>query len=117
MPPPTVAGFLAERGYLPLGLPLIKEIAAVAGQVVCRFCVTITVDGVPAATAQSFDRSGRPLPIWQGCRTLDDDEFFILNATREDSLDGRYFGPFSADHIVGVVRPFTLRSGQEGEAP
>jgi conjugative transfer signal peptidase TraF len=116
MPPPTVAGFLAERGYLPLGLPLIKEIAAVAGQVVCRFGHTITVDGVTAATARSYDRSGRPLPSWQGCRTLGDDEFFILNAARQDSLDGRYFGPFPADSIVGVATPFTFRSGREREA-
>lgn len=116
MPPPTVAGFLAQRGYLPLGLPLIKEVATVAGQVVCRFGITITVDGVIAATARSYDRPGRPLPSWQGCRTLSEDEFFILNAPREDSLDGRYFGPLPADTIVGVATPFTLRSGREREA-
>lgn len=116
MPPPTVAGFLAERGYLPLGLPLIKEIAAVAGQVVCRVGVTITVDGVTAATARSYDRSGRPLPSWQGCRTLGDEEFFILNSVREDSLDGRYFGPFHADNIIGVANPFTFKIGREKEA-
>lgn len=112
MPPSTVAGFLAGRGYLPLGLPLIKEIAAVAGQVVCRFGVTITVDGVTAATARSYDRSGRPLP----CRTLGADEFLILNAAGGDSLDGHYFGPFPAGTIVGLATPFTLRSGLEREA-
>ena len=36
MPPEPLATFLANRGYLPLGVPLIKRILALPGQSVCR---------------------------------------------------------------------------------
>ena len=35
-PPEPLARFLADRGYLPRGVPLLKHVAAVAGQTVCR---------------------------------------------------------------------------------
>jgi len=35
MPPSSLATFLAERGYVPLGVPLIKRILAFPGQTVC----------------------------------------------------------------------------------
>ena len=44
-PPPPLARFLAARHYLPMGVPLIKHIAALPGQTVCRIGSTITVDG------------------------------------------------------------------------
>ena len=31
-PPPALRRLLAERGYLPIGVPLLKRIAAVRGQ-------------------------------------------------------------------------------------
>jgi type IV secretory pathway protease TraF len=34
MPPEPVAGFLAERGYLPHGVPLLKQVLALPGQTV-----------------------------------------------------------------------------------
>jgi type IV secretory pathway protease TraF len=36
MPPEPLATFLAEGGYLPRGLPLIKRVLALPGQTVCR---------------------------------------------------------------------------------
>src|SRR6516225_9881250 len=45
MPPDPLATFLAERGYLPLGVPLIKRILALPGQSVCRNELAIIVDG------------------------------------------------------------------------
>ncbi|TIW01580.1 MAG: S26 family signal peptidase, partial [Mesorhizobium sp.] len=35
-PPETVGLFAAERGYLPLGVPMLKHIEALPGQEVCR---------------------------------------------------------------------------------
>ncbi len=43
-PPPPLANFLAERGYLPKSVPLLKRILALSGQTVCRSGRTITVD-------------------------------------------------------------------------
>ena len=104
-PPPTIASFLDKGGYLPLGLPLLKRVAALPGQTVCRTGDTISIDGNAVAVAQTSDRLGRALPVWTGCRTLAADQLFFLNADREDSLDGRYFGPLPAATVIGQATP------------
>jgi type IV secretory pathway protease TraF len=48
-PPPEMRRLLAERHYLPTGVPLLKRIAAVSGQRVCRFGHWVTIDGDWAA--------------------------------------------------------------------
>jgi type IV secretory pathway protease TraF len=69
-PPPELRRLLAERHYLPTGVPLIKRIAAVRGQRVCRFAHGITIDGQYVGAARARDRLGRPLPVWAGCHVL-----------------------------------------------
>ena len=66
MPPNSLATFLAERGYVPLGVPLIKRILALRGQSVCRSELVISVDGIPMGMALARDRQRRPLPVWRG---------------------------------------------------
>ncbi|KAH2846168.1 hypothetical protein KXW36_008653, partial [Aspergillus fumigatus] len=66
--PEPLATFLAERGYLPKGVPLMKRILAVSGQTVCRSNLTLTVAGGEGGAALARDRAGRDLPVWQGCR-------------------------------------------------
>ena len=103
--PEPLATFLAERGYLPRGVPLMKRVAGVAGQRVCRTGRTISVDGADMAEALDRDRSGRALPSWQGCRVIAVGEIFLMNWQIRDSLDGRYFGPVSTDTIIGRATP------------
>jgi conjugative transfer signal peptidase TraF len=100
-PPKPLASFLAERGYLPLGLPLIKRVQALPGQCVCRSELLISVDGVEAGRALTQDRRGRPLPVWQGCRVITPGEVFLMNRDEQGSFDGRYFGPLPLSAIVG----------------
>src|SRR5262245_66018713 len=69
LPPEPLATFLADGGYLPRGVPLIKRLLA-PGQTVCRTALVIVVDGIAMGTARERDRRGRALPIWQGCRLL-----------------------------------------------
>lgn len=109
-PPEAVARFMAARGYLPADVPLIKPVAALAGEEVCRTGMTITIDGRPVGDAQAADRFGRPLPGWQGCRTLDPDHLFLMNPARSDSLDGRYFGPTPVWAVVGRATPLRTRA-------
>ena len=104
-PPPGLRGFLAERGYLPLGVPLIKRIAALPGAEVCRAGLVLTIDGRPAARARRADRMRRPLPVWSGCRRLLQGEVFVLNPHIPESFDGRYFGPLAQDRIAGRAVP------------
>jgi type IV secretory pathway protease TraF len=51
--PEPLATFIAERGYLPKGVPLLKRILAVSGQTVCRSNLAITVDGVEMSAWRS----------------------------------------------------------------
>ncbi len=111
-PPEALSWFLAEGGYLPRGVPLLKRIAALSGQHVCRRGVTVTVDDVPLGDALRRDRRGRPLPVWQGCTTLAADQVFLLNLGRPDSLDGRYFGPIVGDSIIGRASPIWTEEGR-----
>jgi conjugative transfer signal peptidase TraF len=103
--PEPLATFLAERGYLPKGVPLMKRILAVSGQTVCRSNLIISVDGVEVGAALERDRAGRALPVWRGCRRVQTGKVFLMNWRVRDSLDGRYFGLISTDQIIGRAVP------------
>ncbi|MDW9658529.1 S26 family signal peptidase [Sinorhizobium meliloti] len=103
--PEPLTAFLAERGYLPRGVPLMKRVAALSKQQVCRTGRDIMVDGVFIGAALERDRIGRPLPVWQGCRRVAPDEIFLMNWEVHDSLDGRYFGPIPASSVLGRAVP------------
>ncbi len=110
-PPSPLADFLAEGGYLPRGVPLLKRIAAVGGQRVCRTGRVVTIDGTTIATALDRDRRGRLLPQWSGCLTLTPHQVLLLNRDVPDSLDGRYFGPLPTSTIVGQAHPIWTTKG------
>lgn len=104
-PPPPLRRLLAERGYLPTGVPLVKRIAAVGGQRVCRFAHGVTINGAYVGVARARDRLGRPLPVWAGCHVLFADELFVMNPAAPDSFDGRYFGMLSMADVIGRATP------------
>ena len=111
--PEPLATFLAERGYVPKGVPLMKRIVALPGQRVCRTGLAITVDAVPMGDALDRDRRGNPLPVWQGCRVVAEGELFLMNWQVRDSLDGRYFGPLPASAVIGRAIP--LYTDEDGD--
>ncbi len=104
-PPAMLAAFLADRGYVARGVPLLKHVAALPPQVVCAEGTAITVDGETVAHRRMADRLGRVLPTWHGCHRLESGEVFLLNPAQPDSLDGRYFGPLPRTNIVARLRP------------
>jgi conjugative transfer signal peptidase TraF len=104
-PPESLADMLAEGGFLPRGVPLIKRVLGLAGQTVCRVGLTVTVGEIDRGSARERDYLGRKLPAWQGCHKLIDGEVFLMNADEPASLDGRYFGPLLASSIVGRADP------------
>ncbi len=105
LPPEPLATFLAEGAYLPRGVPMLKRVLALPGQTVCRNGLTIAVDGIKLGEARDRDGRGRPLPIWQGCRVVAQDNVFLMNWQSTDSLDGRYFGLLSASAVIGRALP------------
>ncbi len=114
--PDPLAGFLAARSYLPRGVPLMKHVAALPGQRVCRTDRTITIDAVAMGDALIRDSRGRVLPVWQGCRVIAAGDVFVMNRDVGDSLDGRYFGPLPTSSIVGQAIPLWIDVGGDGRA-
>ena len=114
-PPEPLARFLADRGYLPRGVPLLKHVAALAGQSVCRIGRSVTVDANKMGETRERDSRGRALPVWEGCRIIGQDEVFLMNPRSADSLDGRYFGPLPAASIVGRAIPVWVNQTKEEE--
>ena len=112
--PEPLAAFLAERGYLACGVPLLKRVAALPGQTVCRVEGAVTVDGIAMGEALARDRFGRPLPVWQGCRIVAPDELFLMNFDIGDSLDGRYFGPLARSAVIGRATPLYTEEDDDG---
>ncbi|MFN7166761.1 MAG: S26 family signal peptidase [Pannonibacter sp.] len=96
------AAWIEARGYTGKGWPLIKRIAALEGDEVCRFDQTVRVNGAVSALALDQDASGAELPAWSGCRRLGPRDIFLL-ADHPRSIDGRYFGVQPARQILGRV--------------
>lgn len=111
-PPARLAVFLDRGGYLPAGVPLLKRVAALPGQRVCRIGSTVSIDGRSVARALKNDQRGRPLPVWSGCFVLDRRSMFLLNRNRPDSLDGRYFGALASSTVVARAIPIWTEDGQ-----
>ncbi len=103
--PEDIARLMDARGYLPANALLLKRAVALSGTKICRDGERVIVAGRVIALAKSADAQGRRLPVWSGCQRLADDEIFLVNAEVKDSLDGRYFGPFPKNSIVGLARP------------
>lgn len=113
-PPRTPAFEMAlERGYLRHGLcpgwmsPLIKTVAAVAGQRV-DIGASIAVDGVPLAHSRihPVDGAGRALvPAASGVVPAGQ---LFLTSEFAGSYDSRYFGPVPAAGILGLARPIAV---------
>jgi len=104
-PPAKLAALMAERRYLPLSLPLLKPVAAIGGQLVCRKGVDISIDGQRVGDALARDRHGRDLPVWHGCHRLGSNELFVMNPASRDSFDGRYFGALPMSAVRARLRP------------
>ncbi|WP_297322880.1 S26 family signal peptidase [uncultured Bartonella sp.] len=107
-PPEALAQYLDRRSYLPQNIPLLKHVAALDRDTVCRRQTTITINSKLVAEALVADRKGRLLPVWSGCITLGRDQVFLLNETFQDSLDGRYFGPLPRTTVIGEAAPLFI---------
>lgn len=115
-PDERLAEFIAERLYLPPEIPLLKRIAALPGDEICREHARIFINKIAAAEALVTDSMGRNMPQWSGCFTLRSGEVFLLNASKR-SLDGRYFGATKRSEIIGVAIPVWTRTHKEHWPP
>lgn len=103
--PKSAADLAAERGYLPRNMALVKHLAALPGEHVCAFNEAIIIGGEIVARRLATDAQSRPLPWWNACRRLADNEIFLLGSDANRSFDSRYFGPVPAANIIGRLVP------------
>ncbi|MAN74226.1 S26 family signal peptidase [Henriciella sp.] len=103
------AEWAEANGYVGKDWPLIKQVAGLSGDRICRYGAAILINDELASWAREQDRRGRYLPVWRGCQTLGQDEVFLLNP-HPRSLDGRYFGLLDKRHLEGVA-VLIIRSG------
>ena len=106
-PPDWVRLYALSRGYLPADVWLLKPVFAMSGSVICRVGPHVFVDGKPVARARKFDEQQRILPVWNGCRTLEPEEDFVL-AKPKNSFDSRYFGPINRGQLKGTALPLFI---------
>jgi conjugative transfer signal peptidase TraF len=103
-PPADARTLGAERHYLPRNVPLVKPVAAAAGDTVCASGAAVFVNGRQVAARRKADLSGRRLPWWNGCARLRGGEVLLLSSEVPDAFDGRYFGISPREDVVGRAR-------------
>lgn len=103
--PVPIARFADQRGYLPMTVPLLKRVGAVAGDRVCERRGLVHINGIPAAQSLERDGAGRSLVSWSDCRRLEIDELFLLGTSSDASFDSRYYGPVTVNSVIGVAVP------------
>jgi conjugative transfer signal peptidase TraF len=101
----------AQRGYIPTGVcsggyePLLKPVAAVAGDLVTVTPQGITVDGQLVANTAPLaeDEAGRKLhPIPVGAYRVAPGEVWLLSGHDQRSFDSRYFGSVTSRAVCGA---------------
>jgi conjugative transfer signal peptidase TraF len=102
--PADVQALVGARRYLPPHIPVLKRVAALPGDVVCRIGGHVFVGGRYVAHAKTNDNMHRRMPVWSGCQKLKSGEVFLL-LDRQNSFDGRYFGATSQAHLITKVAP------------
>lgn len=100
---PAFRELAAARHYLPAGVPLVKRVAGVAGDVVCARGASLAINGRSVAVRRARDALGRPLPTWSGCLRLGTDGLLLLGES-DWSFDGRYFGSTRRGDVIGRAR-------------
>ena len=95
-------------------VPILKQIAAAEGDLVCVRDGVLAINGRPTAPVYARDPRGRALPQWNGCRRLGVTEYFVYSDRIPNSFDSRYYGPVPGDQVLGVYSPVRSASPAAG---
>lgn len=106
--PAGVEELVTSRGWLPAGVPLLKQIGALPGDKVLISAREIRVNGAYIGSILETDQQGLPLPRLRGEFTIPDGQFLPLSLTYDRSFDGRYFGPVPISSILDSVAPLLV---------
>lgn len=114
LPSGPIARMALQRGYVGLGdcpsgaEPLLKPVAAVAGDVVQVTQAGVAVNStlIPNTILMARDGAGRALPAMPiGEYIVPPGSVWLLSSYSPDSFDGRYFGSIPATSIQAAASP------------
>ena len=98
----------AERGYVSLREPMLKQIGAISGDTVVLADGFLFVSGEAEEKIKmiiaSHDASGRELFAWPTPLTLKDGQYWLISDP-EKGFDSRYFGPIDRSAFTHRARP------------
>lgn len=94
--------YLGEKLGYPKDTMLIKRVAGLSGDVMCRDGIEVTINAQTVQAARR-DSGGNLLPYWSGCHVLLPNEVFLLG-DHVSSFDSRYFGPVTKAELSGTYK-------------
>ncbi len=109
-----VMSLARERGYLATGYCpggfgyLMKQVAALAGNVVTVTEKGVSVDGfvLPLSAPLERDGGGQRLPRLAPSRfVIGENEVFMMSDVSATSFDSRYYGPIARRQMESVIVP------------
>jgi len=100
-PPKKIATFLLQHKWIAPDKLLMKHVAAITGDYVCKHNATIFINHKKVAHITHYYAPGKPLPSKPFCTTLKKNQYLALSTKIKRSFDGRYFGPIDKKTIVG----------------
>jgi len=103
-PSESLVTFLSECGYLPAGVPMLKCVMALPGDLLQRAAHHHRRQHRVPRGARARQPS-RPLPAWLRCRVIAEREVLLNHWQSADSLDERYFAVLPTTAIVGRADP------------
>jgi type IV secretory pathway protease TraF len=98
----SAKAYLGDKLGYPDDTMLIKRIAGLSGDIMCRDGATLTING-NSVRASLKDTMGNDLPTWSGCHTLLPNDVFLLG-DHAGSFDSRYFGPVTRQELSGTYK-------------
>ncbi|HJU19338.1 MAG TPA: conjugative transfer signal peptidase TraF [Stellaceae bacterium] len=114
LPPGPLLRLALRRGYLDAGRcpggaePLLKPVAAIAGDVVRITAAGIAVNGalLPNSAARKQDSAARPLsPLPPGTYRVAPGAVWVVSSYAGKSFDSRYFGAVPVSAVRGTAQP------------
>ena len=108
LPPVKILPFLQTRHWVSSHDWMMKKIMGIPGDKVCLKNHLVWINKYPLGPILDEDHQHRVLPHLKFCRTLSQDEYFVMSTYIERSFDSRYFGPISGDSIIGKALPLWI---------
>ncbi len=94
-----------ERGYIIPGIPMLKQIGGVPGDIVFLYADTLHIAGTSTRMVlASEDPKGRTLTPYPTPLVLSPDQYWLVSDP-ERGYDSRYFGPIDRKALTHIAAP------------